>query len=81
MDIQVGSVVMPKPSMWACLRTKNMIREHGVKGFEIVRFDPKSWLFGGEPAVMLESVAFTLASNSGERIPWRGWIPLGEIKD
>jgi len=79
MDIHIGSVVRLIPLNDACQRTKNRIREHGNKGFEIVSFNPGSWLFGGTPAVLVKALVKLSSDGNGGKERWRGWLPLLEI--
>ena len=77
MDIQIGKIVFIQAANGACSRTKNRVANHGSQGFEIKRFNPGSWQFGGAPAVLLESVSKT--AKGGE--PWFGWLPLQEVME
>ena len=75
MNIVIGNILFLKPLPDACSRTKNRIREHGKEGFQIIRFNPGSQLFGGTPAVLFRSESKT--AKGGEE--WFGWLPLLEI--
>ena len=77
MNIQIGKIVFIQAANGACSRTKNRVANHGAEGFEIKRVDPGSWLFGGAPAVLLESISKT--SKGGES--WFGWLPLEEVTE
>lgn len=77
MDIKPGNIIMIKPSLDACSRTKACIVEHGRRGFEIVSFNPHSYRFGGTPAILVRAVA-----GIGTRYDkWIGWIPLLEVSN
>ena len=77
MDIQIGKIVFIQAAKGACSRTKSRVANHGSQGFEIKRFNPGSWQFGGAPAVLLESVSKT--AKGGEQ--WFGWLPLQEVME
>ena len=77
MDIQIGKIVFIQAAKGVCNRTKNRVANHGSQGFEIKRFNPGSWQFGGAPAVLLESVSKT--AKGGEQ--WFGWLPLQEVME
>tara|TARA_E500000331_G_C16712428_1_gene478708 strand:+ start:37 stop:306 length:270 start_codon:yes stop_codon:yes gene_type:complete len=81
MNIEIGKIVMVKPSKYACQRTKNCIQKHGLKGFEIVQFNPNSWLFGNTPAVRFTSLTHSEVKNNQKRKKWSGWIPLMEVEE
>lgn len=75
MNVVIGEIVFLQPLKGACNRTKNRIAQHGKEGFQILRFDPGSQLFGGTPAVLMRSESKT--AKGGEE--WFGWLPLLEI--
>ena len=79
MEIKIGHKVLLMYNQSACNRTKNRIREHGSKGFIIKMFNPNSHLFGGQPAILFDSVSKLASNGKGGREAWRGWFPIGEF--
>ena len=79
MEIKIGQKVLLMHNQSACNRTKNLIREHGSKGFVIEMFVPASSHFGGAPAICFRSVSKLSNCATGGKECWRGWLPIGEF--